>query len=98
MVTSALTLCNRSGQVKVIDFLLPIKIGWPKIYLWSHKKIFARFFLWCTVRRVKQGRQALEVDETQALSHGIVAIADRFTRKSSLLRTGVQWKKPGILF
>jgi hypothetical protein len=97
-VTSALTLCNRSGQVKVIDFLLPIKIGWPKIYLWSHKKIFARFFLWCTVRRVKQGRQALEVDETQALSHGIVAIADRFTRKSSLLRTGVQWKKPGILF
>src|SRR5690348_11321402 len=32
------------GEVKVIDFLLPIKIDWPRIYLRNYKRFFVRGF------------------------------------------------------
>jgi len=45
LLACSLTLRERFGEVKVIDFLLPIKIGWPRIYLWNDKLFFASLLL-----------------------------------------------------
>jgi hypothetical protein len=51
------------GVVKVIDFVAPIKIAWPKNICWNHKEIFSSAFSRGTLRNAIERRQALEVEE-----------------------------------
>jgi hypothetical protein len=59
-----LNLSKGTREVKVIDFLLPIKIGLPRIYLRSDKLFFASSLSGGAARNEETRREALEVDET----------------------------------
>src|SRR5579864_7786214 len=66
LVTSTLTLSNRWNEVKVIDFLPPIKIGLPRIYLQSHKEFFAIRF---GNRRVDDAEKCCRTTEVNESKH-----------------------------
>jgi hypothetical protein len=83
------------GVVKVIDFVAPIKIAWPKNICWSHKEFFSTALSRCPARNAMEGRKALEVDETKTSSHRWAEIAERFSGRALPRKTGVRWRKHG---
>jgi hypothetical protein len=64
LLACPLNLSKGTSEVKVIDFLLPIKIGLPRIYLRNDKLFFASLLSRSAAGKEKIRWEALEVDET----------------------------------
>jgi hypothetical protein len=90
LLACSLTLSKGNSEVKVIDFLLPIKIDWPRIYLQSHKLFFSSLSPRGSGREGEIRRQALEVHENEVPARGVLVMMRGFDREATRRRLGVE--------
>jgi hypothetical protein len=83
-----LNLYKGISEVKVIDFLLPIKIGLPRISLLSHKLFFSAPRSSVAAGTAKWTHHGLEVDDTEALTRAFETFLGGIGTKSLANRSG----------